>query len=139
MAYREAMTDVHGDICDDVAAILHPLDAEERDAADEAVGAERREHAERLRLVWQEVGDDPVLAELRAARLRKLRAEEDIRLLIAYGREFVRPRPYKLIELAEAAGLSMSGVRIAYDDEEVARVARSTSRSAPARRPVREG
>jgi hypothetical protein len=44
-----------------------------------------------------------------------------------------------LIELAEAAGLSMSGVRIAYDDEEVGQVARSTSRSAPARRPVREG
>src|SRR6476660_900833 len=128
------MADVSGDICDDVAAIMHPLDAAEGDAAGDEVEAQRREHAERLGLVWQEQGDDPLLVALRAARLRKLRAEEDIRLLIAYGREFVRPRPYKLIELAEAAGLSMSGVRIAYDDEEVGRVARSTSRSVPARR-----
>ena len=31
-----------------------------------------------------------------------------MRLLIAYGRRFVYPRPYKLIDLAEAAGMSIS-------------------------------
>ena len=39
-------------------------------------------NAERLRLGWQEMDEDPVLTDLRAARLRKLRAQEDIRLLV---------------------------------------------------------
>jgi len=34
-------------------------------------------------------------------------------LLIAYGRRFTHPRPYKLIDLANAAGMSISGVRTA--------------------------
>jgi hypothetical protein len=49
-----------------------------------------------------------------------LAAEAEIRLLIAYGREFARPRPYRL---AEACGRSISGVRTAYDQDEIAVVA----------------
>ena len=46
-----------------------------------------------------------------------------MRLLIAYARRFTHPRPYKLIDLAEAAGMSISGVRIAYGNEELAQLA----------------
>jgi hypothetical protein len=46
-----------------------------------------------------------------------------MRLLIAYGRRFTHPRPYKLVDLANAAGMSISGVRISFDEEEVAQAA----------------
>jgi hypothetical protein len=50
-----------------------------------------------------------------------------MRLLIAYGREFTRPRPYRLEDLARAAGMSISGIRTAYDEEdEIAEVAKLT-------------
>ena len=49
-----------------------------------------------------------------------------MRLLIAYGREFVGPRPYTLDGLAQAAGMSISGVRTSYDDDEIAEVAALT-------------
>jgi len=45
--------------------------------------------------------------------------EADMRLLIAYGRCFTHPRPYKLIDLANAAGMSISGIRTAYDTDEI--------------------
>lgn len=57
---------------------------------------------------------DPVLARLRDARRRRDEADRDIRLLLAFAREFVTPRPYRLADLAEAAGMSISGVRTAY-------------------------
>ena len=49
-------------------------------------------------------------------------------------REFTRPRPYRLEDLARAAGMSISGVRTSYDDDEVAEVTRLTG-ARPARRP----
>jgi hypothetical protein len=58
--------------------------------------------------------EDPLLAALADAKERKQRADRDIRLLLAYARELVRPRPYRLADLAEAAGMSISGVRTAY-------------------------
>jgi hypothetical protein len=58
--------------------------------------------------------EDPLLAALADAAQRKQRADRDIRLLLAYAREQVQPRPYRLADLAEAAGMSLSGVRAAY-------------------------
>ena len=46
-----------------------------------------------------------------------------MRLLMAYGRCFTHPRPYKLIDLTRAAGLSISGVRIAFTDDEITQAA----------------
>jgi hypothetical protein len=60
------------------------------------------------------VQDDPLLAALADAKQRRQRAERDIRLLLAYAREVVQPRPYRLADLAKAAGMSISGVRTAY-------------------------
>jgi hypothetical protein len=61
---------------------------------------------------WQ--ADDPVLAALRAARARRDQADRDIRILLAYARELTTPRPYRLADLAEATGKSISGIRTAY-------------------------
>jgi len=69
---------------------------------------------------------DPLLTGIAAARHAMVAAEARMRLLIAYGREFVRPRPYRLEDLAQAAGMSVSGVRTAYGEDEVAKVARLT-------------
>jgi hypothetical protein len=49
-----------------------------------------------------------------------------IRELIAYGREFVQPRPYTLGDLAASAGMSISGARTAYSHLDVAQVADAT-------------
>ena len=70
---------------------------------------------------WQ--ATDPVLAALREARARRDQADRDIRILLAYARELTTPRPYRLADLAAAAGLSLSGVRTAYTpaDTETAR------------------
>lgn len=61
-----------------------------------------------------------------------------MRLLVAYARRFTHPRPYKLIDLAEAAGMSISGVRIAYDNDELDRLAEMLGR-APVPPPGGEG
>jgi hypothetical protein len=63
--------------------------------------------------------EDPLLAALTAARERKARADHDIRLLLAYAREHVQPRPYRLADLAEAVGMSISGVRTAYTQADI--------------------
>ena len=66
---------------------------------------------------WQ--ATDPVLAALRAARDRRDQADRDIRILLAYARELASPRPYRLADLAEATGRSISGVRTAYTPHDV--------------------
>jgi hypothetical protein len=129
------------DICADIAALLTPMPSrQDQDAArasnvdqdayddvynDLAMEAwrERESFAELLRLSWQEEDADPLLSTLADLRQRRLRLEADMRLLMAYGRCFTHPRPYKLIDLANAAGLSISGVRIAFDDDEIAQAA----------------
>ena len=70
--------------------------------------------------------DDPLLAALADARKRKERANQQIRLLLAYAREHVQPRPYRLADLAEAAGMSISGVRTAYTRADIEQAARLT-------------
>ena len=69
---------------------------------------------------------DAVLAALADAHARRMRAEEEIRLLLAYARRFVYPHPYTFGELAQAAGMSISGVRTAYSAQDVDKVAAAT-------------
>jgi hypothetical protein len=117
------------DMCADIAALLNPMPApveggDEADedayghAADEAL-QEREDMAEGLRMSWAEEDVDPLLSTLADLRNRRLQLEADMRLLIAYGRCFTHPRPYKLIDLANAAGMSISGIRTAYDADEI--------------------
>ncbi|MFG2060303.1 hypothetical protein ACGFIK_02665 [Micromonospora sp. NPDC048871] len=123
------------DIFEDVAAILHPLPrptrpGDEHDdgfqaAAAEAFDAQQRT-AENLRLSWEHGDQDPLIGALNTARRAKEQAEEQIRQLVAYGREFVQPRPYTLGDLANAAGMSISGTRTVYDHQDVAAVAETT-------------
>jgi len=89
------------------------------------VAEDREAYEQGLRLSLEHEDDfDPLLGEISAARNAMLAAEA--RLLVAYGREFTRPRPYRLEDLARAAGMSISGVRTAYDADEIAEVTRLT-------------
>jgi hypothetical protein len=74
-------------------------------------------HLRSINATWQD--GDPVLAALRAARQRRDQADRDIRILLAYARELATPRPYRLADLAEATGKSISGVRTAYTTADV--------------------
>ena len=74
-------------------------------------------HLHAITGTWQ--ADDPVLAALRAARDRRDQADRDIRILLAYARELTTPRPYRLADLAEATGKSISGIRTAYTAADV--------------------
>ena len=73
--------------------------------------------------------DDPLLAALADAAQRRQRADHQIRLLLAYAREHVQPRPYRLADLAEAAGMSISGIRTAYSKADIEQAARLTGGS----------
>jgi hypothetical protein len=73
---------------------------------------------------------DPLLVMLAGLRHQRLETEMTSRLLIAYGREFVRPRPYRLIDLADVAGMSISGIRTAYGDDEIDQVVKAIGRKA---------
>lgn len=123
------------DILSDVCRIVYPLPEHPGDDAPEGaldVVSDRtrnialaREHLrDRLELAWDESGLDPLLAEITDARAELEASERKLRRLITYGREFVEPRPYTLDVLAQAAGMSVSGVRTFYADEEIDAVAR---------------
>lgn len=129
------------DIITDLVDLIHPMpegpadsDPDGFSARCDEVAEEREAYEDSLRLTWENQDDyDPLLGEIAAARDAMLAAEARMRLLIAYGREFTRPRPYRLEDLARAAGMSISGVRTAYAEDEVAEVARLTG-ARPARR-----
>ena len=74
-------------------------------------------HLRPVHCPWQ--ASDPVLAALRAARARRDQADRDIRILLAYARELATPRPYRLADLADATGKSISGIRTAYTTADV--------------------
>lgn len=121
------------DICVDVAAIVNPFPQHVPGEEDwhaveeyEAVAEHREGTLDELRTAWEEGDQDPLLAALHSARRAKEQAENSIRHLIAYGREFVQPRPYTLADLAAAAGMSVSGVRTAYQSDDVDAVAQTT-------------
>jgi hypothetical protein len=72
------------------------------------------------------VNTDPLLAALADAAQRKQQADRDLRLLLAYAREHTKPRPYRLADLADVAGMSISGVRVAYTGADIEQAARLT-------------
>jgi hypothetical protein len=119
------------------AIVVRPaLDGQPADVHDDIEAAaedERAELAGQLRLARDEGGEDPLLSLVERARDRMLAAERDLRLLLAYAREFAEPRPYRLEDLARAAGMSISGIRTAYDGDEIDEVAAITG-LAPRRR-----
>ena len=119
------------DLIDNITTILSRPDLDgqpddTRGAIWDHAEAERAELAANLRLARDEAGEDPLLTSLAHARDRMLAAERDLRLLLAYAREFAEPRPYRLDDLAQAAGMSISGIRTAYDDDEITQVAEMT-------------
>jgi hypothetical protein len=63
-----------------------------------------------------------VLDQLAAARKARDEADRRIRLLVAYGRHLTYMRPYRLADLAKAAGMSISGVRTCYSPADLAEV-----------------
>jgi hypothetical protein len=117
------------DLIDNISIILTWPPDPDGDARGAILGAAERDRAEladHLRLSWENGDVDPLLASLTSARERILAAERDLRLLLAYAREFAEPRPYRLEDLARAAGMSVSGIRTAYDDDEIGEVAAIT-------------
>jgi hypothetical protein len=124
------------DVFQDLAALAHPMpdrieydpgfDDARHDIACRNAADAQRTYAEQLREAWDITEQDPFLAELAYVRQVTVAAEKRLRLLLAYGREFVSPRPYRLEDLAQAAGMSVSGVRTAYDTDEIDTVAAIT-------------
>ncbi|MEU0340053.1 hypothetical protein ABZ092_13935 [Streptomyces bobili] len=76
---------------------------------------------------------DDFLGRLAALREARDQLDQQIRAYLAYGREFTGPRPYTLASLAEAAGLSISGVRTAYTPADRDAVARALGRASRSR------
>ena len=106
----------------DLAAILEPpprpdstnehgeYDAWIKDLEDRAAG---------IQFLTHEHGADPLLQALEHLRRRRNEIEQQMILLVAYMREKVKPRPYTLQQIADAAGLSVSGTRTFYDAGDV--------------------
>jgi len=122
------------DIFTDVAAILHPVPRPEPGEEDhegflamrDEVAEEQTRTAQMLQDGWVHGDQDPLIFALIRARRAREQAERQIRELLAYGREFVQPRPYTLGDLAAAAAMSISGVRTAYQHRDVDAVAEAT-------------
>jgi len=128
------------DTFSDIAAILAPW-PEEDDAPEsaiynhmcEGVYRQRQQQADRMRVGWEEDHQDPVLSSVSAARAKMLAAEQELRRLLAYARECTHPRPYTLADLATAAGMSISGIRTSYDQEEIEYVTGALNTPTPER------
>ena len=73
-----------------------------------------------------QAGPDPLLVALAESRQRRDQADRDMRLLLAFAREITVPRPYRLADLAEAAGMSISAIRAAYTRSDIEQAARLT-------------
>lgn len=67
---------------------------------------------------------DPLLATLEQLARQQQETDRRMRLLVAYARECTGPRPYRLADLAQASGWSISGIRSAYTPAHVAEVTR---------------
>lgn len=125
------------DRIDDILDIVLPIPESAPAGADEPTRASReavREEVVRQREIFErflrvsdaggaEPHGDILVNEIDRARTEMREAEDRMRMLIAYGREFIAPQPYPLKMLAAAAGMSISGTRGAYTDDEVREVA----------------
>lgn len=125
------------EITNDVVRVLHPLpiqeEVEDLVRYHQQVFLVQEDREIRLKYLMDEQNSvkgnfDPLLHELRELSDLKKQIEEQIRLLLAYAREFVRPEPYKLATLASATQMSISGVRKAYSHKEKVIVARNIKR-----------
>ncbi|WP_331726032.1 hypothetical protein [Streptomyces sp. NBC_00470] len=129
-------------VFDDVALICYPMPAPGQVPDDvysdvcEAVLADRAEMIRNLEAASDAdfEANEPLLSTINSARRRKEDADAEIRRLIAYGLNFTRPRTYMLADLAAASGLSVSGVRTAYGEREVAEVEQAIGRPASRQR-----
>lgn len=122
-------------VFEEIAAILYPLpepgSVEPEGLYNDACWAvdnERRQTVAWLEGACDEGDAEPLLNAIGQARRRREQAEKDIRRLVAYGREFTRPRPYTLADLAEAAGMSISAMRTCYDHDQVTAVTSAIGR-----------
>ncbi len=76
-------------------------------------------------------GTDRVLTEVAALAAQRREADQRLRYVVAYAREFVYPRPYKLADLATAAGLSISGIRVLYTPVDLCAIATALHQANP--------
>ncbi|GAB3617787.1 hypothetical protein GCM10027416_23440 [Okibacterium endophyticum] len=128
------------DRIDDLLDIILPVPGSAPDDADEPARASKeavRDEVIRQREVFERylreaegAGShaDVLVGEIDRARTEMREAEDRLRMLIAYGREFITPQPYPLKRLAEAAGMSISGTRSAYTSDEILAVAERIGR-----------
>lgn len=123
-------------VFDEVAAIVHPMPKPGEVPEDvfndvcQEIDEARKKMSFNLEMSWDADPEEnePLLSAIGAALYRKAQAEAELRRLVAYGREFTRPRPYKLADLATASGMSVSGVRTAYGHNDVDVVAQAIGR-----------
>ncbi|MFE2541715.1 hypothetical protein [Actinacidiphila glaucinigra] len=124
---------------DDILAIRWPRPHfPEGDPTPQAVRSDAVDHAFRSRSAflqqWADAASDrgpdhdALLAALEDLVAIKNAADEQIRMLLAYGRVYVTPRPHTLETLGEAAGLTPSGVSRAFGAKEVLAVGELTGR-----------
>lgn len=123
------------DLIGDIAAIRYPLPRPGSvtpadcyfDACEQAERL-RTEEAERLEAASDGLDADPLLLALEDAKARKAAADAEIRRLLAYGREFHGTRPYRLENLAQASGMTISGIRTAYGTGQIQEVEHAVRR-----------
>jgi hypothetical protein len=124
------------DIFEEIAALLHrlpPAPTCPDSASDQLTPEIRRKRETEARMLaeeHQEEGSDPLLSKIRELAHLKREIDEQLSLLIVYSRHFVPPRPYQLSLVADAAGLSVSGVRaISSRKREMEEIVRNLERS----------
>jgi|UniRef100_UPI003F490C92 hypothetical protein len=105
------------EIFDDLARLLHRLPERPQSVKSARFDREdveaRRENERRAfeKAYPPPIHSEPLLDKLRELSAKKREIDTQIELLVTYSRHFLRPRPYQLVRIAEATGLSISGVR----------------------------